>query len=421
MTATLCEVTPSSTSIVATCIRASDPEGRASRATACASEGSTLHQLAEDAACQGWDAALAKVPPEHFERATGFDTDGLVRAVGAPLASFSWGVGVLYCPVTGEGFVLGQGLTRQRAHALAAARLPTLEGRWVVGLLDLCAHATVNGQPWVLVPDLKTGHQRPAPAASCWQTRIYAVALAAATGAQGARHGPLWMPSGEYPRWDKKDLDATGLFEAENAIRELYARIDEVAAFPPDKRPEPVYGEHCTYCRQALGCRAPATALARLNSEIVQPDGSLLVTKDNAAAVYHRMKAVQTMLDQAHAALVAVSNATGPIDLGNGRVFGAYPHSERETVEGRLYAPLAAKLGEDAARDLLLKATRHHVPVTALERAYLEVAIPDPAQRKGQGAKTRRELDELLRENGALVDAESVRVGAHYPKKGNDA
>jgi len=417
MTATLHAITPSSAGIVATCICAAAPEGRASQATAWASEGSALHQLAEDAAAKGWGAALAAVPPEHFEKAAGFDLDGLAKAVGAPLEAFSWGVGVLYRPETGEGLLLGEGLTREEAHAKALALLPKLHGRWVVGLLDLAAVAQVDGRTWVLVPDLKTGRQRPPPAASCWQTRIYAVALAAAVNARGARHGPLWMPSGEFPRWDKEDLDATGLFEAEGVIRELYERIDALANTAVELRPEPIYGEHCTYCRQALGCRAPATALARLNSDIVQPDGSLLVTEENAAAVYHRMKAVQKMLDQAHAALVAVANAVGHIPLGNGRVFGAYSHSERETVEGRLFVPLAEKLGEDVARDLLLKVTKHHVPVTALEAAYVEAAIPDAAARKGQGAKKRRELDELLRKDGALVDATSERVGSHYPNK----
>lgn len=411
-------ITPSGASIVEACIRAADPEDRASRATAWAGSGSALHQLVEDAAAHGWNAALSAVPVEHFERAAGFDLAGLEQALGAPLSAFSWGVGVLYRPDTGEGVVLGKGLSRAGAHELAADRVKMLEGSWVVGLLDLAGIGEVNGATWVLVPDLKTGHQRPAPAASCTQTLIYALALAAAVGAEGARHGPLWAPEDLRPRWDRQDLDATGIFTAEQRISALFRAIEDSTSLPSEKRQAPVYGDHCRYCRQAHRCQAQAAALARLSEQDLRDaDGTLLISAENAAEIYHRLRAAKKLLEDGEAALAAFASAHGPFPVGKGRVYGEHEHKEREVVTGRVYAALVREIGEDAARAIVLKATQSRMPIGRLEAAWVEAQEPDPAKRSGKGAGLKRLLDARLRAAGALVDNVTTRVGAHYPKK----
>lgn len=417
---TLHHITPSGAAIVEACIRAADPEDRASRATSWASEGSALHQLVEDAAAHGWDAALSSVPPEHLERAAGFDLAGLERALHAPLAAFSWGVGVLYRPDIGEGVLLGMGLSRQRAHELAAERVKALEGCWIVGLLDLAGVGEVNGQTWVLVPDLKTGHQRPAPAASCTQTIIYALALAAAVGAKGARHGPLWAPEDLRPRWDKQDLDATGMFEAEQRVAALFQAVEDSITLPPEKRQIPVYGDHCRYCRQAHRCQAPASALARLSDKDLRgEDGRILIMKDNFGALYERACAGEALLKSFWEAADALAGAEpGGIPLPDGRVYGRHEHHERKVNPGLLYKGLlAAGLTPEKASELMQQAVESKVSVGKLEGLYINATLPDPKERRGKVEGAKLALTKSCQEVGAIYIKTTERVGPHHPKK----
>lgn len=411
----LLSITPSKLSQAAACIASTYPEGAVQQRSKWATRGTVLHEVAERAASAGWSAALEALPA-HLDADTRrlaeeFDLEALQKELGGGF--YSWGVGVMWCVQTGEGLVLGTGLTREKAHELARAEADRREGDWLVGLLDLAGQVVRDGVLWVLVPDLKTGHERPEHASSCWQTRAYAVMLASALGATEAIHGPLWMPDGKRPKWDEPEtLAPDGLFEAESQLRALLLEVERVRALPLAERLAPQYGEHCKYCPREKVCSARTAVVQRfVGGEVLE------VTRDNAAEAWRRIKMLRSMCDDGEAVLRQLA-ASEAFEVEPGTMFGPYPYEE-ETVRPDVlpHALGAMGLTTEQVSAVLAKAVKQSAPKTELGRVLVNVMLPDKKGRRGKVGPLNDRLDAALRRLDGYEVKKSVRVGEHAAGK----
>lgn len=411
----LLRITPSKLSQASACIASTDPDGALREASKWASRGTVLHEVAERASSAGWSAALESLPA-HLDADTRrlaeeFDLDALNKELGG--GSYSWGVGVMWCVQTGEALILGTGLTRERAHEIARSEIEHRDGSWLVGLLDLAGQVVKDGVLWVLVPDLKTGHERPERAASCRQTRAYAVMLASALNAGGATHGPLWMPDGQRPKWDDPEtLDAGGLLDAEAQLRALLLEVERVRTLPMAERPAPQYGEHCRYCPRERVCSARTSVVQRfVGGEVLE------VTRDNAAEAWRRIKMLRAMCDDGEAMLKQLA-ASEPFEVAPGTMFGPYPYEEEKVKPDVLPHALGAMgLTSDEAALVLQNAVKVSVPKTELGPVLVDVMLPDKKSRRGKAGPLKERLDATLRGLGGYEVKKSVRVGEHATGK----
>ncbi len=394
------------------------------RETEAAALGTIAHQFMADVREHGRDAALDKVAAEH-----GADMVRMCEAI--PLddprmpsldpriftAELAMGLDL----DSGEARVLGKGMTRKQAHALARP------GE-MIGIADLAGQeGRVNGAEGtgaVVVLDLKFGHGHVPRAAVNMQTDTYLLMLSRALGAMYGRAGIVRVWGDEV--WtDVVERDPLELDDHFELLRDLARLVDAIrATSPASARPPPVEGHWCTYCPAFLHCPAKRALLAEVVRDpdaALQPPTDGAITPAQLGAGWLRVKRARQVVERVEAAYKELARIE-PIPLGDGKVLG-----EREIEHEGLDDYRAAKIlseqlavGAVPIGRTIADAARTQMTWASLKRAleaHLMPLLPRTAKGKPQPyAPVERDIRKLLADGGAVSKYTTREIREHTPK-----
>jgi hypothetical protein len=309
---------------------------------------------------------------------------------------------------SGEARVLGKGLTREEAHALARP------GE-MVGIADLAGEASGAGVVW----DLKFGHGKVPRAAVNLQVRTYLLMLTRALNLDEGFAGlvRVWGEDDVWP--DVVSMDDLELYDQLDLLRRLARTVDELRARPPAERPAPVEGPWCTHCPAYLSCPAKRALLYAL---VHDPEGTLPAPTEGTLAPaamgegWRKVRRAKQVLERVEAIYKELARIT-PIPLGDGEVLG-----ERVTESEGLVGPVAARVLADklpVVGRVIAEEARSEMTKAALERAVKKHLMPTLPRLSGKPqpfAPVQRDLMRLLAEHGATRVTQVRKVMEFTPK-----
>ena len=339
--------------------------------------GRAIHTYLEQAATMGSAAALKNVPTDLRQRCEDLPMEQLpVGPNWAQEVKLAWST-------LDTARELGRGSDRDYSAAEADEFVGTAD---IIGLTEDTA----------VVIDAKSGSRWLPPARESWQLKMLALAACRAYGKPRARIALLFLREGEEsPSWSTHDLDEMDLDLIAADLRQLASRLTADAPI--------VEGDHCRYCPAIASC-PPKLSLLRAACAEPEKTMMLVITPENAAAVYQRVKAVKAILGQAEQALVHYSFQT-PIDLGGGRVYGPVERDKEELDAEKTKVVLTKLYGPDVALAALeLSATK----------ASIDRALKPIAPVRGF-AKMRAAALEDIRAAGGITVKKTTTVTEHKP------
>lgn len=353
-----------------------------------AEEGNDLHDLLRDALDRNPDVLSQELPW----------LDAVLELVFDRLQDAKAEAAYAYDTATGTARLLGYDLGRSYGQT------PTE----IAGAADY----VVEGDDVVHVYDLKTGLAPHEDLAYHAQMR----ALACAVGTTHGKSVQTWLivapRDGQRPYLKRGPLyGAFDLLELGEWLRGIAARIDE-ARRTPDARKRYSVGRWCAYCPARLNCPTQVEMLRRLAKD---PDGvagdlasQLVVGPAEARLAYNRLKAAKKALGWVEGQLRAWVKENGPIDLGNGKVFG--PHEEATEVYDptEVWTWMANRFGVDAAREAMTLKTSK----TAISRV-----VGEHSPRGKKAAAVDAALAELRAIPGCVVEKRETTTEEHTPPR----
>lgn len=129
-------------------------------------------------------------------------------------------------------------------------------------------------------------------------------------------------------------------------VRARYEDIRRIIAESEDPKAEYTVGVWCASCYKTMACPAFSGEVIRFTT-LALPDSP----KDMATILAKALpiaKAAATVIRKIETAAKAYVDANGPLDLGDGKVYGREVVSRKEVDAGKAYGVLAETLGDKA-------------------------------------------------------------------------
>lgn len=373
------------------------PDGRCGLGSAAASAGTARHAHLERLGngIQHADS-IAAADPEHREMLGAMQLDGL--PIGAP---YHHEVAIALDPVRVTARQLGQGIGR-RYEGLAATEIPgTVD---VIGVGDR-----------VEIVDWKGAHDVTLPRANVSRQMLLG-ALAglllhdrseAEVSHVHFRDDGSWWRDGPHTLTLAELLQVAAETEADLArVAQMHALVEAGADVPVNP------GVHCRYCPSILSCpdarRQWALVSAPADGAVsrAELDLAAMVARDPAAA-YAAVKRAKAVVAGVEDVLVRYVLAAGPIDIGDGQVYGQHD-VERQELDGQVtFAVVEELLGGAAAKEAVqIKASKAGV-TRAIRASNRAAALGWKSAADGE----RKVLAEIAR-RGGLSTKETKKVEA---------
>lgn len=321
-----------------------------------ANEGSAIHESLAVRATHGLEASLVQWPDIAArwgldERETGI--------VGARLRSFIW------CPPNGALVEVGLAMLTDGSVARVEGgrgEYPALPpGTLLPGQADVVwsepepldlsdpARPRCPKGSLLVVGDYKTGDAANVTGADRNEQLLSLGLLwARFTGAEAVRVAAIF-PGPEKGTWDTTSVLRAAAFDRiEARIRARHARIEvQREAFARGEHIELVEGPHCTYCPAEAACPAKTARLRALVADGDAPFAAGPLSPElarNAAVILPMLGQLEKKM---RAALQAHAKSFGPIDLGNGNVWGPIVETKEEIDYAAAYDVLRDELGPE--------------------------------------------------------------------------
>lgn len=352
-----------------------------------AEEGNDLHDLLRDALDRNPDVLSQELPW----------LDAVLELVFDRLQDAKAEAAYAYDTATGTARLLGYDLGRSYGQT------PTE----IAGAADY----VVEGDDVVHVYDLKTGLAPHEDLAYHAQMR----ALACAVGTTHGKSVQTWLivapRDGQRPYLKRGPLyGAFDLLELGEWLRGLAARIDE-ARRTPDARKRYSVGRWCANCRARLSCPTQTAMVHRMATtpdDVAADLATALANPETRRLAYNRLRAAEKALQWVRGQLYASMADLGPIDLGNGKVFGPHETTSEAFDPETVWTWMSERFGADAARAAMTLKTSK----TAISRVV--------GERSPRGKKTSAvdaALAELRAIPGCVVEKREVTTEEHTPPR----
>lgn len=238
------------------------------------------------------------------------------------------------------------------------------------------------------------------------QLNFYALAAARALGLRDAIVRIVYTRTGKVDEARLCGLDLASFgFRLAEMHRTIAARH---AAAKRGETLSTVEGPWCKYCPSKHVCPSKNALLVQIGSRGLAAAGDSTITKDRVTDAYRQIVAVENMLKDARARLVAFVDDNGPIDLGGGLMYGRVNRKGNEELSG--------EVAEQAIRDVVGENAREFAGI-AIERSTTKAAIKRAAQAtstKGGASKLEAAVIGRIRELGGATHKASTRPLAEY-------
>lgn len=264
-------------------------------------------------------------------------------------------VKVAYDVSTGVGRIIGDGAGRDYG---------TLGPFEIPGSIDVLG---VEGET-VVIRDWKTGYADVDPAVRNWQLYGYALAATRALGKSRARVGIVYTKQGN--RLDEAEIDAFDLAEFAGRLEALHMRVPALrdayrAGEPLDTRE----GAWCKWCPSKHVCPSKNALLVQVSQQGLAVLGDSAMTPERARTGYEQIVKVEQLVKEARKRLETYIDENGPIDLGNGRMFGRYVRNGNERLNGDVAVRAIATVVGESAKEFESIAIERRTTKAAIERA----------------------------------------------------
>lgn len=287
---------------------------------------------------------------------------------------------------TGKGRIIGYGADRVYG---------------VLGDHEIAGSADVLGEDGdaVVIADFKTGYADVEPAATNPQLAFYALCAARALGKERAIVRVLYTKFGHC---DEATLDALDLADFAAQLRALHDRARRLRADTATTRE----GAWCRHCASKHACPSKNALLVQIAEHGLAVAGDAAMTPERARAGYEQIVRIEQLVRDARKRLETFIDDQGPIDLGDGRMFGRYVRNGNERLDGSVAVrAIAEVVGEDVATEFEAIAIERKTTKAAIERAAKQLAAA-----KGTAGRVIKRIREL---GGATNAPESMPIGEY--------
>jgi hypothetical protein len=226
----------------------------------------------------------------------------------------------------------------------------------------------VDDRDRVIVLDWKTGHGDVEPAATNGQMWGCALAACRALGKSEAIVRLVFTNMGD--RCDEHEIDALDLADFANRLERLHVTVAaRQASLQRGELLETREGSWCKHCASKHVCPSKNALLVQFADPLVVL-GDSVMTKDRVAAAYEEVMRVDALVRDAKKRLEMFVDDNGPIDLGNGRMYGRYVRNGNERLDGAVAVRAIAELvNPEIATEFEAVAVERRTSKAAIERA----------------------------------------------------
>lgn len=255
----------------------------------------------------------------------------------------------------------------------------------------------------VVVLDWKTGYRDVDPADRNWQLWGYALAACAALGKRKARVMIVYTKfKSAHP--DQHDIGALELADFAARLAALHTRVPELkAALNRGEQLDTREGSWCRYCPSKHVCPSKRGLLVQMATGGLAVVGDTAMTPELARAGYEQIVRLEQLVDDARKRMNMYVDENGPIDLGNGRMYGRYARTGNEKLDGNVAAQVIREICGESAKEFEAMAIERKVTKSAIEDACKALNMP-----RGTKPKIERRIREL---GGASRKADSFPYG----------
>jgi hypothetical protein len=291
-------------------------------------------------------------------------------------------VKVAYDAVLRTGRIIGEGNGRSYG-VLAPFEIP--------GSIDVLG---VEGDT-VIIVDWKTGYADVDPAASNAQLWGYAIAACRALGKDRARVTIVYTKTG---RVDSYEIDALELAEFADRLEALFATTSVVRQEGTPIRTRE--GAWCKHCSSKPYCPSKNALLVQLSGRGLSVVGDATMTPAKAADAVREFVHIEQLVKDAKARIVAYVDEHGPIDMGDGKLYGRYVRKGDERLDGAKTAQAIREVVGEQAKEF---------ESVALERKTSKAALTRAAKAIGKPPKFATLVIDRVRELGGITNASAER------------
>lgn len=257
---------------------------------------------------------------------------------------------------TGEGRIIGEGGGRDYG-ALAPYE--------IAGSIDVLG---IVGDT-VIVVDWKTGFKDVDPAERNWQMFGYALAACRALGKTKAIVRIAYTNQPGQPI-DEHELEPFDLADFAERLKQLHTRESSLKkTFQQGVVPTTREGAWCRHCPSKSVCASKNALLVQFASKGLAVVGDSQMTRDRAAGAYAEVIRIEQLVKDARARLETYVDENGPIDLGEGRMFGRYVRGGTRRLDGNKAVQAIAEIVGEQAKEFEAMAIERKTSQAAIERA----------------------------------------------------
>ncbi len=270
----------------------------------------------------------------------------------------------------------------------------------IVGSCDVFA---LDGDTVVIV-DWKTGFADVEPTATNAQLWFYGLAAARATGRHRVILLVIYTKTG---RVDECGADALDLADFAGQLERLH---HTVAARQASKNRAEILetreGSWCKHCASKHVCPSKTALLVQVATSGLAVIGDTEMTPERAAGAYEQISRIEQLVKDARARLVTYVDEQGPIDLGNGRMFGRYHRSGNKKLDGAVAARAIAEVVGESAKEFAAMAIEMSTSQAAIDRAAKQFA-----EKRGAAKLKKAVIDRIEALGGVSQAGDSFPIG----------
>jgi len=255
----------------------------------------------------------------------------------------------------------------------------------------------------VVVLDWKTGYNDVDPAERNWQLWGYALAACAAFGKSRARVMIVYTKF-KSARPDEYEIDALELADFASRLAALHTRVPELkASLQRGELLDTKEGNWCRHCPSKHVCPSKNGLLVQFAENGLAVVGDAAMTPERARQAYEQFVRIDQLVADVKKRLNAFVIDNGPIDLGNGRMYGRYHRKGNEVLDGKAAVRAIREIAGESAKEFEAEAVEVSTSKAAIDRACKALNMP-----RGTKPKIERRIREL---GGSTHKSDSMPIG----------